>query len=75
MVAWHPHEEILASASYDDTVKIWRDEEDDWFCADTLQGHTSTVWALDFNASGDHIGKQELSGEFYFPFLLTLVSL
>lgn len=57
MVAWHPHKEVLASASYDDTIKIWREDDDDWYCSDTLQGHTSTVWALDFDASGDHIGK------------------
>lgn len=57
MVAWHPHEEMLASASYDDTIKIWREDDDDWFCADTLKGHTSTIWAIDFDKTGDHIGK------------------
>lgn len=57
MVAWHPKLEILASASYDDTIKIWKEDEDDWYCADTLEGHDSTVWSLDFNAEGDQIGK------------------
>jgi WD40 repeat protein len=55
MVAWHPKLEILASASYDDTIKIWKEDEDDWYCADTLEGHTSTVWSLDFDAEGDQI--------------------
>lgn len=57
MVAWHPKLEILASASYDDTIKIWKEDEDDWYCVDTLEGHTSTVWSLDFNADGEQIGK------------------
>lgn len=39
----------------DDTIKIWRDDDDDWFCSDTLKGHTSTVWALDFNQKGDKL--------------------
>ncbi|RUO95960.1 WD40-repeat-containing domain protein, partial [Jimgerdemannia flammicorona] len=55
MVAWHPTEELLASASYDDTIKIWREDPDDWFCSDTLEGHSSTVWAIDFDQSGEHI--------------------
>ena len=39
--------QILASASYDDTIKLYIDDpSDDWFCATTLTGHTSTVWAL-----------------------------
>lgn len=39
--------QILASASYDDTVKLYLDDpSDDWFCAATLTGHSSTVWSL-----------------------------
>lgn len=57
MVAWHPHEEVLASASYDDTIKIWREDDDDWYCSDTLQGHTSTIWSIDFDKTGEQIGK------------------
>ena len=39
--------QILASASYDDTIKLYQDDpSDDWFCATTLTGHTSTVWCL-----------------------------
>ena len=39
--------QILASASYDDTIKLYLDDpSDDWFCAATLSGHGSTVWAL-----------------------------
>ncbi|KAI8848951.1 WD40-repeat-containing domain protein [Chytridium lagenaria] len=46
---------LLASASYDDTIKIWRDDSDDWYCSDTLIGHGSTVWGVDFDASGDRL--------------------
>lgn len=40
--------QILASASYDDTIKLYTEDpsEDDWFCFSTLTGHESTVWAL-----------------------------
>ncbi len=39
--------QILASASYDDTIKLYLDDpSDDWFCAATLTGHGSTVWTL-----------------------------
>lgn len=41
-VKWHPTKEILFSCSYDDTIKIWQDDEDDWYCSHTLTGHTST---------------------------------
>lgn len=55
MVTWHPQLDLLASASYDDTIKIWREDEDDWACVATLEGHESTVWAVDFNKPGTHL--------------------
>ncbi|XP_060668610.1 protein CIA1 isoform X1 [Ziziphus jujuba] len=66
MVQWHPTMDILFSCSYDNTIKVWADEggDDDWACVQTLgepnncagflvSGHSSTVWALSFNHSGD----------------------
>lgn len=49
-VAWHPRRELLASASYDDTVRVWGEGADaDWECVQTLGGvHSSTVWAAAF---------------------------
>jgi len=54
-VQFHPKKELLASASYDDTVKFWVDEEDDWNCVDTLQGHSSTVWSIAFSNDGNRL--------------------
>ena len=51
-VAWHPSRDVLASASYDDTVRLYTPIADDWQCAQTLEGHGSTVWALAFSADG-----------------------
>eukprot|EP01023_Acetabularia_acetabulum_P026830 TRINITY_DN25416_c2_g1_i1.p1 TRINITY_DN25416_c2_g1~~TRINITY_DN25416_c2_g1_i1.p1 ORF type:complete len:358 (-),score=43.94 TRINITY_DN25416_c2_g1_i1:132-1205(-) len=56
-VLFYPHilyeNAALFSASYDDTIKMWRqDAQGDWFCQQTLDGasggHMSTVWALAF---------------------------
>ena len=41
--------EVLASASYDDTIRFWRgDEENEWSCIAVLEGHEGTVWSLDW---------------------------
>lgn len=51
-VTWHPEEELLASSSYDDTVRLYREDVDDWVCCALLEGHTSTVWCIDFEKPG-----------------------
>ena len=52
-----PPPQLLASASYDDTVKLYREEEDDWVCCATLEGHESTVWSLAFDPSGQRLAS------------------
>lgn len=53
-------EQVLASCSYDDTIKIWKDDDDDWQCTATLTGHESTVWSIAFSPIGDMIGEKDL---------------
>ncbi|KAF4637323.1 hypothetical protein G7Y89_g758 [Cudoniella acicularis] len=41
--------EVLASASYDDTIRFWKgDDEGEWSSIATLEGHEGTVWSLDW---------------------------
>lgn len=50
--------QILASASYDDTIKLYLDDpQEDWFCFATLSGHTSTVWSLAWSPDGRYIAS------------------
>ena len=37
-VNWHPSGELLVSASYDDSMKLWANDGDEWVCAQTLAG-------------------------------------
>lgn len=53
-VSWHPDEETcLASASYDEAVRVWREDEADgeWGCVAVLEGHGGTVWCVDWERS------------------------
>lgn len=51
-IKWHPTHRVLFSASYDDTIKVWVEDNDDWYCSQTLQGHSSTVWAISIDDTG-----------------------
>lgn len=43
--------DVLASSSYDDTVRIWREDGDgEWVCVAVLEGHGSTVWGVQWEA-------------------------
>jgi len=46
-------DEILLSASYDDTIRCWAEDAGDWYCALTLEGiHTSTIWTIALSPGG-----------------------
>ena len=54
---------MLASASYDDTIRLYLDDpSDDWFSYTTLTGHTSTVWSLCFSPCGSHLASSSDDG-------------
>ncbi|KAH8897839.1 WD domain-containing protein [Thozetella sp. PMI_491] len=43
--------DVLASASYDNTVRIWREDSDgEWVCVAVLEGHQETVWGLQWES-------------------------
>lgn len=43
--------EVLASASYDNTVRVWREDSDgEWVCVAVLEGHEQTVWGLQWES-------------------------
>ena len=58
-VVWHPHEDILASASYDNTIKLYKEDlaDSDWSTFETLSSHTSTVWGIDFDSTGKRLAS------------------
>lgn len=58
-VVWHPNEDILASASYDNSIKMYREDksDSDWICFDTLNSHSSTVWSISFDKNGDRMAS------------------
>lgn len=44
--------DVLASASYDNTARVWREDGDgEWVCVAVLEGHEGTVWGLQWEPS------------------------
>lgn len=45
-VKFHPNNEYVISSSYDNTVKCWHFDGDEWYNECTVSDHTSTVWSI-----------------------------
>ncbi|CAB4055355.1 Probable cytosolic iron-sulfur protein assembly protein CIAO1 homolog,Probable cytosolic iron-sulfur protein assembly protein ciao1-B,Probable cytosolic iron-sulfur protein assembly protein ciao1,Probable cytosolic iron-sulfur protein assembly protein ciao1-A,Probable cytosolic iron-sulfur protein assembly protein Ciao1,Probable cytosolic iron-sulfur protein assembly protein CIAO1 [Lepeophtheirus salmonis] len=48
---------VLVSCSYDDKIKIYKEDGFDWIVNATLTSHTSTVWSVDFNSDGSRLAS------------------
>jgi cytosolic iron-sulfur protein assembly protein CIAO1 len=64
-VAWHPSEDLLASGSYDDSVRLHKEDSDDWVTCAVLTGHGSTVWCVGFEPLGNRawVGDEDAMSE------------
>lgn len=56
-VKFHPSSNVLFSTSYDDSIRVWNEDEDDWYCAESLEGHSSTVWGLACEPTGRRVAS------------------
>ena len=52
-VLWHPSMELLVSASYDNKINLYCQDDDDWTLHQSLTGHDNTVWAISFDSTGE----------------------
>jgi len=62
MVKFHPNENLLLSCSYDDAIRVWVEDVDDWVCEAVLTGHSNTVWGVVFVDTNTFVScSQDLS--------------
>ncbi|KAL0228181.1 hypothetical protein RCL1_004324 [Eukaryota sp. TZLM3-RCL] len=54
-LAWHPSGNIIASCSYDATIRIWKNEGGLFVADVVLSDHTDTVWSVVFSKNGEFL--------------------
>jgi cytosolic iron-sulfur protein assembly protein CIAO1 len=49
-------DEILLSASYDESIRLWAEDAGEWYCAMTFPNvHASTIWSMAISPSGGRL--------------------
>ena len=59
---------MLASSSYDNSVKIWTvDDDNEYYCKQSLEDHSHIVWSICFSNDGKLLfsGSQDTSIKVY----------
>ena len=56
-MVWHPELPIFASCSYDNSIKMYKEDGDDWTVVTTLTSHTNTVWDIAWDRTGDRLAS------------------
>jgi len=60
---WGDGDEILLSASYDDTIRVWAEDDGDWYCACSIQDvHTDTIWSIAVAPGGGRVISASADG-------------
>lgn len=60
---WGDGDEILISAGYDDTIRIWAEDAGDWYCAMSLNDiHSDTIWGLTVAPGGGRLVSASADG-------------
>ena len=54
---WHPELPILASCSYDNSIRLYKEDGDDWVSTSSLTSHTNTVWDIAWDRTGDRLAS------------------
>jgi WD40 repeat protein len=60
---WGDGDEIIVSAGYDDTIKIWAEDAGDWYCASSIKDvHSDTIWSLTVSPGGGRLMSASADG-------------